>query len=40
MNIENVHYKYEDGTEALNDINMDLSKGNVIGVIGAKGSGK
>ena len=40
MNIENVHYKYEDGTEALNDINMDLSKGNVIGVIGANGSGK
>lgn len=40
MNIENLQYKYEDGTKALNDVNMDLSKGKVIGLIGANGSGK
>lgn len=40
INIEELHYEYEDGTKALDNINMDLSKGNVIGVIGANGSGK
>lgn len=40
INIEELYYEYEDGTKALENINMDLSKGNVIGVIGANGSGK
>lgn len=40
INIEDLQYKYEDGTIALDNINMNLSKGNVIGVIGANGSGK
>lgn len=40
MDIEELQYKYEDGTIALDNVNMDLSKGKVIGVIGANGSGK
>lgn len=35
-----LNYKYEDGTRALKDINIDLDKGNTIGIIGANGSGK
>ncbi|WP_425446739.1 energy-coupling factor ABC transporter ATP-binding protein [Dethiothermospora halolimnae] len=33
-------YIYEDGTRALDNINVDLNKGNIIGIIGANGSGK
>lgn len=40
IKIENLDYKYEDGTIALKDINIDLEKGDCIGVIGANGSGK
>ena len=40
IKIESLEYEYNDGTVALKDINMDLDKGNVIGVIGANGSGK
>ena len=40
ITIESLEFKYEDGTKALKNINMDLSKGNTIGVIGANGSGK
>ncbi|WP_353092668.1 ATP-binding cassette domain-containing protein [Tissierella praeacuta] len=40
IKIENLYYEYEDGTKALNNINMDMSKGKIIGIIGANGSGK
>ncbi|NLK44324.1 MAG: ATP-binding cassette domain-containing protein [Tissierellia bacterium] len=40
LKVNNLYYKYEDGTEALNNINLDTSKGKVIGIIGANGSGK
>lgn len=40
IKVEKLEYKYEDGTIALKDINLDLDKGNIIGVIGANGSGK
>lgn len=40
IEVEKLEYKYEDGTIALKDINLDLDKGNIIGVIGANGSGK
>lgn len=40
INIESLEFKYEDGTKALKDINMDLNKGNIVGIIGANGSGK
>lgn len=40
LKTENLIYEYEDGTLALDDINIDLSKGKRIGIIGANGSGK
>lgn len=40
IKVEKLEYKYEDGTIALKDVNIDLDKGNIIGVIGANGSGK
>lgn len=38
--IENLSYSYEKNNLALNNINMDFSKGKVIGIIGSNGSGK
>ena len=40
IKVESLGYTYEDGTKALKDINIDLEKGKVIGLIGANGSGK
>ena len=40
IKVNGLEYLYEDGTRALKDINIDLNKGNIIGVIGANGSGK
>lgn len=40
LKIENLSYEYEDGTKALNNVDIDLAKGKVIGIIGANGSGK
>lgn len=40
IKIEALNYQYEDGTKALSDVNIDLEKGKVIGIIGANGSGK
>ncbi|HCP7111586.1 TPA: ABC transporter ATP-binding protein, partial [Clostridioides difficile] len=37
--INNLTYQYEKNTNALLNINMDFSKGNVIGIIGSNGSG-
>lgn len=38
--IKNLTYKYEKKNEALKSINMDFSKGNIVGIIGSNGSGK
>ena len=38
--IDNLSYQYEKKSLALNNINMDFSKGEVIGIIGSNGSGK
>ncbi|MBU5676552.1 ATP-binding cassette domain-containing protein [Alkaliphilus sp. MSJ-5] len=40
IKVESLEFKYEDGTKALDNINIDLNKGKTIGVIGANGSGK
>lgn len=40
IEINNLTYKYPDGTVALKDINMDFNKGDIIGIIGGNGSGK
>ncbi|CAH8771950.1 ATP-binding cassette domain-containing protein [Paenibacillus dendritiformis] len=33
-------FEYEDGKRALDDVSIDLAKGNIIGLVGANGSGK
>lgn len=38
--IENLSFKYEKNKYALHNINMDFSKGNIIGIIGENGCGK
>lgn len=35
-----VTFKYPDGTSALSDINLDIRKGEFIGILGSNGSGK
>lgn len=37
---EKLFYRYEDGTLAVDGVDFDSSKGNIIGIIGANGSGK
>jgi len=38
--VQNVSYKYPDGTIALSDINLKVRKGMFVGLLGANGSGK
>ena len=38
--INNLTYQYEKEKLALLNINMDFSKGDIVGVIGTNGSGK
>ena len=40
LKTKDLTYMYEDGTVALKNVNIDLSKGKVIGIIGSNGSGK
>ncbi|WP_326906509.1 energy-coupling factor ABC transporter ATP-binding protein [Sedimentibacter sp. MB31-C6] len=40
LKTENVTYVYEDNTVALKDVNIDLTKGKKIGIVGSNGSGK
>ncbi|MCR2043692.1 energy-coupling factor ABC transporter ATP-binding protein [Anaerosalibacter massiliensis] len=40
LEVKDLTYLYEDGTKALENINIELGKGKKIGIIGANGSGK
>lgn len=40
LKMENVTYTYEDNTKALEDISIDLEKGNLVGIVGSNGAGK
>lgn len=38
--VNDLSYKYDKNNEALKSINIDLAKGNIVGIIGSNGSGK
>lgn len=40
IKIENLSYKYEKGSLALKNINIDIKKGEFVGIIGQNGAGK
>ena len=38
--IKNLHYSYPDGTKTLCDINLEIQRGESLGIIGSNGAGK
>ncbi len=40
VEIRNLSYKYPDGTQAINDISMNIKSGKKVAILGANGSGK
>jgi energy-coupling factor transporter ATPase len=40
LKVEGLRYRYPDGTNALNGVNIDVAKGEFLAILGANGSGK
>ena len=40
LSVKKVSFKYPDGTQSLSDIDLQIRRGEFIGILGANGSGK
>jgi len=40
LSVKKVSFKYPDGTQSLSDIDLEIKRGEFIGILGANGSGK
>lgn len=40
LSVENLHHAYEDGTQALRGVDLEVQRGDFLAVLGANGSGK
>ena len=40
VEVRNLSYTYEDGTQALSDVNFEMDEGATVAILGANGSGK
>jgi len=40
IDIKDLHFKYADGTQALRGINLEIKKGEFLGIVGPTGAGK
>lgn len=40
LTLKNIGITYENGKVAVSDFNLDIKKGEIIGIVGESGSGK
>ena len=40
LKAENITYSYDDGTKALNNVNLEVKKGEIVSLLGKNGAGK
>lgn len=40
LKAEHISYSYDDGTKALNDVNLEVKKGEIVSLLGKNGAGK
>ena len=40
LKVEDISYSYDDGTQALKNVNLDVKKGEMVSLLGKNGAGK